>query len=53
MEIGSLVRHKIKNKIGVITTLCQPVRCVGIMYNVYIDGRDMPCHHSELEILCK
>ena len=53
MEVGDLVRHKIKNKVGVITKCCPPMRCVGILYSVYIDGRDVPCHESELEVLCK
>ena len=53
MKVGDLVRHKVKNKVGVITKWCQPMRCVGILYSVYIDGREVPCHWSELEVLCK
>ena len=53
MKVGDLVRHKIKNKTGVIIAWCSKVNSVGVLYGVYINGRVIPCHEYELEELCK
>ena len=50
MNVGDL-RHKIKNKVGVITKWCQPMRCIYCTVFILMGENALPW--SELEVLCK
>ena len=51
MDIGDLVKSKATNKIGIIMGYVKTHRCVGVMYGVFIDGKFLAKHETDLEAL--
>ena len=51
MNIGDLVKNRHNNKVGIIMGYVKTHRCVGVMYGVFIDGKFLAKHETDLEVL--